>query len=342
MSDAQQTVAVEDDDFIFSTRFIETPDEEFEWVIKPLCVRGSGMMIYGRQGVGKSSITTQLCHSLMTGEPFLGFPVMHTGYVLYLHCDMNGTETKKVLRRGYDAGLCREDGLLVPNFEKHDGRFRFNILDPVDQTKLALWCERWKPIAVVVDNIHDAYVAEKNNTDVNAVIRSVYRGFQDAIGGAVLIMLNHARKQSAIAAKLGEEDDDAFMGGQAWEGLVATSIRVSRDKKTHKMKMSLQKTRLGLWPEAEILLDRTKHGFFSYQMPYNIMLTQWPDCIPNGERDAVIAATKTKADVFKDIARRTGVSYDTIRKYENAHRDLEYPWRLLVQGSDSAISADGM
>lgn len=327
-----------EDDFITSDEFIALDDEIADWVIRPLCVRGSGVMIYGRQGIGKSSIVTQLCYSLISGESFLGFPVHQTGNVLYLQVDMNDLETKKVLRRAFDAGMAMDGKLLIPNFTKYGSNFRFNILDESNQLRLQRWCEKWNPIAVIVDGIHDAYQDDSRSNDVNALIRRVYRGFQDAIGDAVLVFMNHNRKQGVQSQREDFDDEDAFMGGQAWEGLVASSLHLKKARKGEnrgKMSLMLRKTRLELWPEAEVPLGKDDKGFFTYKMPWKQMLMQWPDCLPPAEREAAAESVKTKADIFRDIANRTGVAYDTIRVYENAHKDLDYPWRELVGRTES-------
>lgn len=341
MSTAERKIVALDDecdDFITSDEFISLDDENVDWVIRPLCVRGSGVMIYGRQGVGKSSITTQLCNSFITGKSFLGFPVAQTGRVLYLQLDMNELETKKVLRRAHDAGMRMKGDLLIPNFGKYGFNFRFNILRDEDLLKLSEWCDRFKPIAVVVDGIHDAYATDGYVGDVNALIRQVYRRFQDAINGAVLVFLNHNRKQGVQSQREDFDDEDAFMGGQAWEGLVASSLHLKKHRKGDRrghVSLVLRKTRLELWPESEITLDADEFGFFEYKMPYKQMLMQWPECIDEPERTEIVAKVKSKADVFRDIEARTGASYDTIRVYENAHKQFEYPWKGMLAAKDA-------
>lgn len=324
---------VDERDFIPSDEFIALDDGEIDWVIRPLCVRGSGIMLYGRQGIGKSSIVTQLCHALISGKNFLGFPVAQTGPVLYLQCDMNELETKKVLRRAFDAGMKMDGKLLIPNFKKFGFNFRFNILRAEDQERLRDWCQEFQPIAVVVDGIHDAYHTDGFVGDVNALIREVYRGFQDAIGGAVLVFLNHNRKQGTQAQKTEYDDEDGFMGGQAWEGLVASSLhlkKVNHGEQKGKISLKLRKTRLELWPEEEIVLKKADHGFFTHVIPWKQMLMQWPYCLDPEERESALSKVKTKSDIFRDIEARTDGKFDTIRVYENAHPEMDFAWRELL------------
>lgn len=306
-----------------------------EWVIYPLCMRGSSVMMYGRQGIGKSSATVQLAHSLITGEPWMGFKVERTGPVIYVQIDMAQQETRRLLERATEAGLDMGDQLYVTGPEEGEESVTFNILDPGDWTRLKEWCERVQPIAVIVDTIHDGYEYEGKNVDVNAMIRKIHRGFKSAIGGAVLVFLNHMRKQSKKGFEKGEEsdDEDSFMGGQAWEGIVAASLHLVK-KKDHSLALKLRKLRLDTWPGAEVPLVKDDFGFFHAKLNDAQMLAQWPDFLPLDEREAAIASVRTKTDVFSHIAKMTGSSLSAIRMRENRKKGCVYPWVKYLKDKD--------
>lgn len=313
---------------ISSDELLAQADGELDWVIYPLAVRGSSMMFYARQGDGKSSAMMQLAYSLINKEPWLGFEVRAQGPVIYVQVDMGEQETIKLVQRAEGAGYAMHDQLFITHPEPGDEHIAFNILNDGDLADLTELCERIKPVAVIVDTIHDSYEHEDKYKDVNALARKVHRRFKSAIGGAVLVFLNHERKRLSAHKKGSDEvDNDSFMGGQAWEGVVSASIKLERERRAGKL--TLKKVRLEEKPFETLALEVNKYGFFEVKRDHRQLLLVWPDHLSEPERSAEIAKVKCKSDVFKAIARITGTQYDTIRKFENDHPEIAYPWRRL-------------
>jgi RecA-family ATPase len=301
-----------------------------DWVIYPLAVRGSSMMIYARQGVGKSSAMMQLAHSLITGVPWIGFEVRAQGPVIYLQIDMGEQETIKLVQRAEVAGYTMHGQLYVAHAEPGDESISFDILRDEDLSVLRDLCAQVQPIAVIVDTIHDSYEHQDKYKDVNALARRVHRRFKSAVGDAVLVFLNHERKSLPGRKKSDEaEDHDSFMGGQAWEGVVSASVQFTRER-GRKGELRLKKVRLEEKPFERLELEIDKNGFFAPKRDHRSLLLVWPDCLPEKEREAAIAKLKCKADVFREIAAITGSKYETVRKHENDHPGVEYPWKKYV------------
>lgn len=324
--------------FVDSEDFLSSQAAEPEWIIRPFCVTGSAIMLYGRQGVGKSSLTAQLIHSFRSGEPFLGFRVYRSGPVLYLQLDMPLQEMRMLLERSKRAGMDAEHPLHVPLPPEGEEALLFNILNDADQQELAAWCEEIRPIAVVVDTIHDAYVPDPKHIDINQQIRLIFRRFREAIGGAVLVFLNHSRKQGTLARKdadaIEEDDGDSFMGGQAWEGLVTSSLQLRYSRKTAKKVLALRKIRLETWPEKSLTLQDSSHGFYENKLDYKQMLMQWPYCKDKVYAESAAAFFKTKAAIFKEIAEECEVPYATVRQQYYRNKGADYAWRHLLEEGD--------
>src|SRR5690606_535980 len=79
-------------DLVSADAFLTNRKEVPPWILRPFLVNGSTMMLYGRQGIGKSSLALQLAYSLTSGEPWMGFPVARSGPVIYLQLDMSVEE----------------------------------------------------------------------------------------------------------------------------------------------------------------------------------------------------------------------------------------------------------
>ena len=95
--------------FITLKDYYAKAQKQKEWILEPFGVAGSLIMIYGRQGLGKSTLAWQMAHSLTTGEPFLGFTPQKTGPVIYLQLDMPDGEFALLQERTARGGCSLEN-----------------------------------------------------------------------------------------------------------------------------------------------------------------------------------------------------------------------------------------
>lgn len=316
-------------EFISAGDFLSTEPEEIPWVIPPLCTVGSSMMLYGRQKVGKSSVITQMFHSLIHGEPWLGFPVEKSGPVVYLQLDMPKSDTRTMLDRAHAAGYDLRHGLYVPKLPEREHKAHFNILDPSHARELRAACDDIRPVAVVVDTINDAYEPLERG-DVNSFQRRIHSEFQAAIGDAVLVFLNHRRKQVQTWQKEEMDDTDGYLGGSSWAGVVTSNLELRRSRKDNKVYLELRDLRHA-FPASRIPLKQNELGFFEPDLNAAMMLMFWPGCLPLAEQAKVVPHVKSKNDVFRDIAARTGTAFDTVKKtYQRADR-VRFPWEAFFE-----------
>lgn len=180
---------------ISADELLSSEEAEPDWVLYPLLARGSSMMLYARQGAGKSSLAMQLAHSLVTGDDFLTFEVRRRGPVIYLQFDMSRQEMTMLTARAGKAGLYVGAELFISQPEIDEESVIFDVLRDDDQEVLRELCDRVRPVAVIVDTIHDGYESQESYKDINALARKVLRRYKEVLGGAVLIFLNHQRKQ---------------------------------------------------------------------------------------------------------------------------------------------------
>lgn len=314
------------------------------WVIEHLCTEGGSMMLYGKQKVGKSTLTAQLAHSLITGEPWMGFRILRTGPVLYLQLDLNPAEMQDILNRAEESGYPMRSGLLLPEFFDNEFRIPFNIFDENDAAWLAATCDEHKPIAVIVDTINDGYTMDAYG-DINHLIRKVYAHFRAAIGGAVLVFVNHARKPSKDFRGQEIDDPDGYLGGTGWPAVASSILEVRTrhkgdDKSATPVVLQVRAGRNMPHTRAHILnLERDERGFFKYSLDKKQMLQQWPDFISPAALTAL--APKSKMDVFRAIAARTGEKEDAVRQefYRMRKEGVPMPWAAELEGTGDDDSA---
>lgn len=69
-----------------ATRWIGNLPPRREWIVDGWLARGTGALLVGEDGVGKSLIAQQLASCVATGRPFLGMPTMQAP-ALYVSCE---------------------------------------------------------------------------------------------------------------------------------------------------------------------------------------------------------------------------------------------------------------
>jgi RecA-family ATPase len=298
--------------------FFNAPLNDEDWIVEPFLMKGSSLLLYGRQGSGKSTLAWQLAHSLSTGAHWLGFNIQRTGPVVYLNLDMPRREFRRLMHRAHDGGIPINANLIVPEGDNEG----FDILSKTDRANLERQITELKPIAIVIDTVSDSY-QPKGASDINMEVRSVINSFRNLVPAGVVVMLLHERKQSPYKKNEDKEDDaDAFSGPTAWEAKVSTSIRLTNFYDTPKLWE--RKFRLDKAPFKTLALHRTPNGLFVPESLHTQLLQSWPACVPEGER---FTPTRLK-DVFADVAKRSNEAEDTVRKafYRAKGQGVEYAW----------------
>ena len=79
------------------TDFIEE-NEQVEWLIDKLLPNVGWTLLYGQQGLGKTTLAMQMCAALQLGQDFLGRKVQQTK-VLYIQADSVTSEWREMLKR---------------------------------------------------------------------------------------------------------------------------------------------------------------------------------------------------------------------------------------------------
>jgi LmbE family N-acetylglucosaminyl deacetylase len=314
--------------------FLASREENPPWIMRPFLMRGSSLMLYGRQGIGKSSLVIQLAYSFISGKPWLGFPIDETGPVIYLPFDMAVEETRRLIERAESEGMDFRGQLYIPVPEQNGG----DQIAPFDiykqEKELEDLVRQIQPVAVILDTADDGYEAPKHKS-VTEVAREVVKMYRRACGRAAFVFIRHQRKKPAWKGEKEEEDDpDAFSGPKEWEAVASSSLQfLYTPKSAPYYRLKVRKTRIDKSPVQEIGLSRTKQGFFE---PLNVhvqLLSYWPGCVPPQERAELLARVQSMNDVFRDVAERTGSTFEAVKKaYQRAcDQGVEFPWPGLLR-----------
>ena len=299
-------------------------------------------MLYGRPGVGKSTLALQLGCALASGEPkdwnWLGLPVKCPGDVLWVQMDMpRGEMTKLLLRAEKAQRWSRAHGLralrivdeeeptpfdypldITKPVDFANEVYDFNILRAEDRDGFFSLVQTERPRMVIVDTVGDIYEG-MGDRPLNEQARSVLTRLRQAIRphGGTLIYLLHERKSSGQKGFVSADDPDNFMGAMQWMGFASTALQLVRKKRKqdggnadddsddgdYKYWLRLRKCRLEQVGFDEIELTQDSHGFFLPKWTARQGLILWPWTIPPGLRNGA----STKTDIITTLSRHLEV-----------------------------------
>jgi RecA-family ATPase len=171
--------------------YLNLPRAPHTWLIEPIIPMGGSVLMYGDAKVGKSYSALQLAMALqgVEGDHWLGFPVRHTGPVVYVQLDTPRSLWAERLIKLRDHGA-KIDQLNLSDRETI-GAYPFDILDPTHATILSLALRDYNPVAVIIDTIREFHqLDEDKSTDMKRVISALTA----AVDPAALILIAHARK----------------------------------------------------------------------------------------------------------------------------------------------------
>lgn len=287
---------------------------KIEWVLYPFLAKGSSMMIYGRQGSGKSRLSWQLCNAIASGTSWFGFEVAEPGPAIFLSIDMPRHEMLNLVNEADSLGMMHAECYIASEKTPSGENFMdFNLFDNDDLLTLVTWIRDIQPKLLVVDTINDAFQVPSGQYDVNKLARDVVRGFRKVMPEGAFVYINHTRKEPAFkhGSTVDEMglDRDAFLGASAWESAASSSLFLKRVS-PEEAELYITKARLAPLEFEAFKLSVGKGGFFHPDFTMKQMLSVWPRCVPEGER--FIPATK--AEVFEDIGIRTRTHHDTVRQ----------------------------
>lgn len=201
-----------------------------EWLVEGWIPLGHVTLLYGDGAVGKSLAALQLCHSAVTGSPWLGMPLGRQGPAVYFSAEDDEDEIHRrlsgVLRSqpGVDfAGL--RDLHVVPLYGEDSVLARFDRSGAMVPAplwgRLISFLEREQPVLLVVDNLADVFAGDE-------VDRAQARAFMNLLHsicanlGTTLVVLAHPSRS-------GMATGDGTSGNTAWSNSVRSRLYMERE-----------------------------------------------------------------------------------------------------------------
>lgn len=160
---------------------IRNLDIKMEWLIQGIIPKGAVSLLFGRGGIGKTTLALQICDAVASGNSFLGIPAEKTP-VIYVD---------------YENSLA----ILVDRLKKVGGeQILFwtaddspSQLDKDPQAYVNL-LKNHPNALLIFDTLRSAQTGDENESRSMALVMQTLRQLRDQ--GATIILLHHTRKGS--------------------------------------------------------------------------------------------------------------------------------------------------
>src|SRR3990172_3376852 len=211
----------------------EMPD--VQWLVKEILPQGF-FFLAGRLKMGKSFMTLQLCISIVTGKPFLGYEVKQ-GNVLYISLEDN---VRRIKKRMANMGMVGVKGLanleIVENWTPLNTRIIPEIKKaPTGLDLLIKKLESKNYALCVMDTYAKSFLLKDNNDAVEAgrCLKPLYE--MTRAGEFTFGFIDHNRKNNQFS---GDPIDD-IAGTGAKGGVADTVWSLARERGKQDAKMSI-------------------------------------------------------------------------------------------------------
>ena len=281
----------------------------------PLLARNSTMMLYGRPGLGKTTLAMQLGLAVASGSAdWLGFPIRRPGPVVWLQLDMPRPELAMMLTRALArCPAARAQTHFLRLFD-HTGEEMWTIdvlRDNISALKSVV--RAIEPALFLIDTVADVYKLAPHD-DLNQQVREVVRKLREIAPSAGIVYLQHQRKRPAGAPG---DDPDSYLGGMAWAAMASSVLQLNRHTKrvtdeedgeeTFEISydLAIRKMRLAEVPCEHLKLTKEADGFFGALWKAPAALHMAPHLVP---------ASTPQKDVLAALARHFAIAPETLRK----------------------------
>jgi len=238
--------------FLWGDAYADLPDDYDRFILQPLIPSAGLVNFYGKPKAGKSMAALGVGLAVSNGlSEWNGFKINRHGPVAYLQVDTPRGEWKarvqNLKRHGYDVSkMAVIDMEMTP--------YPFNILLPQHQAWLQRTLEQIQPVLLFVDTIREAHDADENDSgDMKRVVNALRKVSHPA----AVVLISHARKDSAFNQSGGEDLMDDLRGTTYMSGRMDTIVKFTERRMTMKGR-SIGQTTVSIEQDPETYLVHVK------------------------------------------------------------------------------------
>jgi len=163
-----------------SGRDLRALDIKIEWLVDGVIPRGAVILLYGRGGIGKTTLMMMLADAIDRCIPIFGMATARTQVIVVDFENSLAVLSERAKRTAVDGVLFWDSGQNPPP------------LDKADWTEYQALLEHFPGALFVFDTLRSAHGGDENNSEAMTRIMTRMRQLRDA--GATVILLHHTPK----------------------------------------------------------------------------------------------------------------------------------------------------
>ncbi len=163
-----------------SGRDLRALDIKIEWLIDGIIPRGAVILLYGRGGIGKTTLMMILADAIDRGVSVFGMDTVKTQVIVVDFENSLAVLSERAKRTAVEGVLFWDSGGNPPS------------LDKADWTAYQELLKLYPGAVFVFDTLRSAHSGDENNSEVMTLIMRRMRQLRDA--GATVVLLHHTPK----------------------------------------------------------------------------------------------------------------------------------------------------
>jgi archaellum biogenesis ATPase FlaH len=161
-------------------RELRAMDIKIEWLVEGVIPRNAVILLYGRGGIGKTTLAMQLADAIDQGNKIFGMQTVQTQVIVVDYENSLAVLSERAKRTTVDGVLFCDSSLDPPSLDKADWAAYLELL------------EQYPGALFIFDTLRSAHSGDENSSETMSLIMRRMRQLRDA--GATVILLHHTPK----------------------------------------------------------------------------------------------------------------------------------------------------
>lgn len=153
---------------------------QIEWLVDGLIPRQSVTLLYGRGGIGKTTLAMQVADAIDKGTDIYGMKTCKTQVIVVDFENSLAVLSERAKKTAVDGVLFWDSSLNPPALDKNDWEAYKELL------------ARYPKALFIIDTLRSAHGGDENNSETMSLIMRRMRELRDA--GATVVLLHHTPK----------------------------------------------------------------------------------------------------------------------------------------------------
>jgi archaellum biogenesis ATPase FlaH len=153
---------------------------KIEWLVEGVIPRNAVVLLYGRGGIGKTTLAMQIADAIDQGTTIFGMQTVKEQVIVVDYENSLAVLSERAKRTSVDGVLFCDSSMNPPSLDKADWDIYLQLL------------RQYPGALFIFDTLRSAHSGDENNSEAMALIMRRMRELRDA--GATVILLHHTPK----------------------------------------------------------------------------------------------------------------------------------------------------